>query len=118
MLVTFQLNNFLKFEITQSNITWKTINRKRITSQVVMLEQCCPALSPFAICGDRRFKCGDRQLFRIGILMVNTHHIYQNLTKVANVATEIMWLDNTVLEHLKATKSWINITKNGKWSSP
>jgi hypothetical protein len=39
-------------------------------------------------------------------------------TIVANVATEIMWLDNTVLEHLKATKIWINITKNGKWSSP
>ncbi len=26
------------------------------------LEQCCPTLLSFATCGDRSFKCGDREL--------------------------------------------------------
>ncbi len=28
------------------------------------LKQCCPNLSPFATCGDRLFKCGDREFFQ------------------------------------------------------
>ncbi len=27
---------------------------------VVYLAERCPTLSPFATCGDRRFKCGDK----------------------------------------------------------
>ncbi len=27
------------------------------------LDQCCPTLSPFATCGDRPFKFGDRKVF-------------------------------------------------------
>ncbi len=46
-----------------------------------MFKQCCPTLLPFAICGDKRFKCGDRQLFRIGVLMVNALYISQIVTE-------------------------------------
>ena len=45
--------------------------------------QRCPTLSPFATCGDRRFKCGDRQLLRNGYLLVNTQCFSYFLTKVA-----------------------------------
>ncbi len=47
------------------------------------LYQCCPTLSPFATCGDRSFKCGDRQVFRSESLMINTLHFPQFFTKVA-----------------------------------
>ncbi len=36
------------------------------------LKQWCSTLSPFATCGDGRFKCGNRNLFRNVYLMGNT----------------------------------------------
>jgi hypothetical protein len=48
-----------------------------------VLEQRCPTLSPFATCGNWRFKCGDRRLFRNVVLMTSTQHFYLILTKVA-----------------------------------
>jgi hypothetical protein len=73
------------------------------------LEQCCPTLSPFATCGDKRFECGDRQLLKNVFLMINKLHYLSNsdksgdrktfvATNVANVATERIWLETTALE--------------------
>ncbi len=67
--------------------------------------QCCPTLSPFATCGDKGFKCGDRQLLRNGFLIVKSISNSDKsgdskafvATIVANVATESMWLDITDL---------------------
>ncbi len=47
------------------------------------VNQCCQTLSPFATCGDNRFKCGDRQLFKNGFLVTNSLHISQIMTKFA-----------------------------------
>jgi hypothetical protein len=49
--------------------------------QTFYLEQRCPTFLPFATCGDRR-------LFRNGVLMTNKQHCSHILT---NVATERMW---------------------------
>ncbi len=46
------------------------------------LKQCCPTLSQFATCGDKRFKYGNRHLFRT---VVNSLHILHIMTKVAKV---------------------------------
>ncbi len=40
-------------------------------------------MSPFATRDNRIFKCGDRELLRIGFLMINTQHFFQILTQVA-----------------------------------
>ena len=42
------------------------------TECVMDLDQRCPTLSPFATYCDKRFKCGERQLFRNGFLLINT----------------------------------------------
>ncbi len=74
-----------------------------LTNQLYYLEQHrCPTLSPFATCGDKRFKCVDRQLFRNVLLMANTLFFSQIKTKVA---TEIIWLETTDLEHRCPTMS-------------
>jgi hypothetical protein len=73
--------------------------------------QCCATLSPFAICGDKRFECGDRQLLEKVFLMMNKLPYLSNSDKsgdrktfvstiVANVATERIWLDTTELMEL------------------
>jgi hypothetical protein len=72
------------------------------------LRQRCPTLSPLATCGDRRFKCGDRQVFINVSLMINTLRFPKILT-VANVATERPWLDTT---GLRIRKDTMNVIKN------
>ncbi len=52
-------------------------------TSMVAIYQCCPTLSPFATCGDRSFKCGDRQLFQNESLMINTLHFPKFLTKLS-----------------------------------
>ncbi len=60
--------------------------------------QCCPTLSPFATCGDRSLKCGDRQLLRNRFVMINKLYFSQILQFIIyEVATERMWLDTTAL---------------------
>ncbi len=48
---------------------------------------------PFTTCGDRSFKCGDRQVFRSESLMINTLHFPLFLTKVvtARHMTPQLW---------------------------
>jgi hypothetical protein len=93
---------------------WETRNRYH-------LFQCCPTLSPFATCGDKRFECGDRQLFRTGFLMVNKLQYLSNSDKsgdrktfvatiVANVATERMRLDTTDLYYTAVFSPGVNFT--------
>ena len=38
------------------------------------LQQRCPTLSPFATCGDKRFKCGDGQFFRTIFSLINAQY--------------------------------------------
>ncbi len=71
------------------------------------LRQRCPTLSPLATCGDRRFKCGDRQVFINVSLMINPLRFPKILT-VASVATE-RWLDTTGLRIRKDTMAMTSI---------
>jgi hypothetical protein len=63
-----------------------------------VIEQRCPTLSPFATCGDRLFKCGDKKFFpkvenSIKLLLLRYSSLISGdskdfvATKVANVAT-------------------------------
>ena len=66
--------------------------------------QRCPTLSPFATCGDRTFKCGDRKflqkllcskvVYEIAVLLLNSLNCGDSkdfvATKVVNVATRII----------------------------
>ncbi len=68
-------------------------------------------MSPFATCGDRPFKCGDRKSFQKLFLVERSNklyflqHIYFNCgdskepvaTKVANVTTGTFWLNSAGL---------------------
>ena len=47
------------------------------------IKQRCPTLLQFAICGDRRFKYGDRKLLRNGCLLLNKQCFAYFLTTVA-----------------------------------
>jgi hypothetical protein len=69
---------------------------KRIVKQksTPILYQCCPTLSTFATCDDRRFNCGDRHVFRNESPAKDALRTSKILT---NVATERIWLDTTVL---------------------
>ncbi len=78
--------------------------------KTVPLSQCCPTLSSFATCGDKRFKCGDRQLLKNVFLMINKLQYLSNSDKsgdrktfvatiVANVATERIWLETTAFSY-------------------
>jgi hypothetical protein len=86
--------------------------KRQIQKNWVTLEQCCPTLSPFDTCGDKRFKCGDIQLFKYGFsndkyikYLINYDKSGDRkpfvVTIVANVATERIWLDTPVTNFLK-----------------
>ncbi len=69
----FELRGALKY------IKWSAFQKSLGTT----VAQCCPTLSPFATCGDKKFECGDRQLLKNGFLMINKLHISQIVTKMA-----------------------------------
>jgi hypothetical protein len=77
----------------------------RLKGPLDSVEQCCPTLSPFAICGDKRFKCGDKQLFKYDKYITYLTNYDKSddrkafvATIVANVATERIGLDTTAVE--------------------
>jgi hypothetical protein len=52
-----------------------------IGAAALSLKQCCPTLSPFATCGDKRFECGDRKLLENLFLMMNKLQHFSNSDK-------------------------------------
>ena len=78
---------------------------KRLNSQIslmlffyviIRLKQRCPTLSPFATCGDRSLKCGDKKLFQMlfALEKPNTKLMYRLFLLTVATATTLspqMW---------------------------
>jgi hypothetical protein len=93
----------------------------------VVLSQCSPTLSPFATCGDRPFKCGNRKFFSIGfIIKKSTKLLFYSITspycgdskefvvtKVSNVSTKNILVRQAMTElpqELRLMLKWAKVT--------
>ncbi len=83
-----------------------------------LVDKWCPTLSPFATCGDRNFKCGNRQLFSNRFVMLNKPNLSQILQFIIQsgnskdfvatfVAAERIWLVTTAVDIFLI--SWLRV---------
>ncbi len=75
-MVEVSLRN-CRFVVCTFSVVKKLLFTKLSHLLKLALVQWCPTLSPFATCGDRSFKCGDRRLFGNRLVMINKPYITQ-----------------------------------------
>ncbi len=74
------------------------------------LRQRCPTLSPFATCGDRQFKCGDKLDFSNFIFLAITKILNHKCNKRSDLKSLILTIKLTV--NINHSKKWKKITCN------